>query len=196
MPASDASSRALPACLALLAFLGGAVVLALTDALPLHLTFLTPARFHGVFLAAAVAFLLWIWPFLGRPGEGGRAERLGRAGLLILLALPLVLLAANLSAAGPGPLLRGLLLLAAVAALVTALPAGKPGDLAVSLFLSFGLPFVAFVAGEFGSADLGWLAAFSPLWAAVEIGRGPDLACAGIAALAAAILLAAEGRKA
>ncbi len=192
----DAPPRALPACLASLAFLGGAVVLFLSDALPLRLSFLTPERFHGVFLATAVAFVLWVWPFLGRPGEGGRAERLGRAGLPLLLALPLLLVAANLSAAGPGPLLRGLLLLAALAALVTALPAGKPVDLAASLFLSCGLPFVAFVAGEFGGADLGWLAALSPLWAAVEIGRGPDLACAGLAALAAGILLAAEGRKA
>lgn len=191
----DAPSRALPACLAVLAFLGGAVVLFLSDALPLRLSPLTPERFHGTFLATAVAFVLWVWPFLGRPGEGSRAERLGRAGLLLLLALPLVLVAANLSAAGPGPLFRGLLLIAALAALVTALPAGKPLDLAASLFLAGGLPFVAFVAHEFGAVDLGWLAAISPLWAAVEIGRGPDLACTGLAAIAAAILLAAEGKR-
>lgn len=192
---SDVPSRAVPACLAWLAWLGGMVVLLLTESLPLRLTFVTPAGFHGIFLATALAFLLWVWPFLGKPEEGSLSGRLGRAALLPLLALPLLLMAANLSAAGFATFLRGLLLIASLAALVTALPAAKPGMLGASLFLSLGLPFVAFVAGEFGNADLGWLAAISPLWAALEIGRGPDLACAGIAALAAAILLFAEGKK-
>jgi hypothetical protein len=192
-PTSDVPPRALPACLAWLVFLGGLMAVALTDRLPLRPTFLTSADVHGFFLASQAFFLIFAWPFLGRLGEGRAIDRIGRAGLLPLLGLPLALVAANLSAASAGDSLRGLLLVGAVAACVTALRGGGsrqgPTYLLGALILSTGLPLVAFVGHEFGGHELGGLAAFSPLWAAVEVGRGPDLACTALCGLAAALLL-------
>ena len=191
--ASDAPPRALPACLAWVAGLGALGALGLSDRLPLRPAFLEPGDVHGAFVAAQAFFLVFAWPFVGRLGEGRPLDRLGRAALLPLLGLPLSLVCANLSGAGPGLLLRGLLLVAALAACVTALRGGEPrrspGYLLVAGVVAAGFPIAAFVAREFGSSEWSWLAALSPLWAAVQVGRGPDLVCSALLAVAALVLL-------
>jgi hypothetical protein len=198
-PATDAPPRALPACLAWVAGLGALVALGLSDRLPLRPSFLEPADVHGAFVGAQAFFLVFAWPFFGRLGEGGVLDRLGRAALLPLLGLPLSLVCANLSGTGPGPLLRGLLLVGALAACVTALRGGEtgrsPGYLLGAGVVAAGFPIAAFIVREFGAADWTWLAALSPLWAAVHVGRGPDLACAGLLALAAVALLWADAPR-
>ncbi|HEX7896323.1 MAG TPA: hypothetical protein VF950_00990 [Planctomycetota bacterium] len=171
--------------LAWLAFLGAAAALLLADPLP----FVTPGHLHGILVAAEVAFVLLAWPFL----EKGRGRTAARSALLAALALPIALLAENISAAGGGALIRGQVLVFALAALVSALRAGDsrraPAYLLVVALLGAGLPLAAFVAQEFGGRDLGWLADFSPVWAAL---RGTGLLLTALAAAAAALLMAVD----
>lgn len=183
----------LPALLAWVVYLGASTALLLADPFPLRLTFVTPASFHAFVLAAESLFVIFAWPFLG----GSRRERfpLGAAAL-VALGLPLALLAANISAAGPAALLRGQVLVFALAALVTALRPAEPGRapayVLAALALSAALPFAAFVAKEFGGADLGGLAALSPVWAAADILRWPGLALTSLAAVGAALVRVLE----
>jgi hypothetical protein len=172
-------------------YLGAIVALPLADPFPVRLTFLTPASFHPFLVAAETLFVLFAWPFLG----GGERDRVPRRELgLVVLALPLAFLAENLSAAGAGPLVRGQVLVLALAALASALrPAEKgrgPAYLLAASVLCAVPPIAAFVTKEFAGRDLGWLALFSPVWAAVEIGRGSSLALTGLAAAGAALLRA------
>jgi hypothetical protein len=172
-------------------YLGAVVALPLADPFPVRLTFLTPVSIHPFLLAAETLFVLFAWPFLGGSGR----ERLPLRELgLVALALPLALVAENISAAGAGPLIRGQVLVLALAALGSALRPGETGRapaylLAASLLCAVP-PFAAFLAKEFGGSDLGWLAVFSPVWAAAEIGRASSLALTGIAAAGAAVLRA------
>lgn len=189
----------LPACLAWLAWLGGVLVLALADPFPLRLTLLAPAGLHGFLVAAEVAFAVIAWPAFARDARGGLRGHAGRAALLLVLALPLVLVAENVSAAGPVALLRGQALVFALALLASSLRGGEPGR-SPAYVLGAGvacavLPAAAFVSGEFGGADLSWLAAFSPLWAAVELGGWRDLACSSLAVAAGGVLAAREASR-
>ena len=90
----------------------------------------------------------------------------------------------------------GQALVFALAVLASALRGGESGRSPVYLLAAFFscavLPIAAFVSGEFGGADLSWLAAVSPVWAAVEIGGWRDLACSSFAAAAAAVLATRE----
>ena len=178
--------------LAWLAFLGAAAALLLTDLLPLRLAFITPGSLHALLVAAEVVFVLFAWPFL----EKGRGRTAVRAALLAALALPIALMAENISAAGLGAMVRGQVLVFALAALVSALRAGEarraPSYLLVAALLCAGLPLAAFLAREFGGGDLAWLALFSPVWAALHDGRWTGLLLAAFAASGAALLMAVE----
>ena len=178
--------------LAWLAYLGAVAALLLADPLPLRLTFVTPAGLHGILVAAEILFVLFAWPFL----ERGRGRTAVRAALLGALALPLALMAENISAAGVGALIRGQVLVFALAAFVSALRAGEarraPAYVFSAALLSAGLPLAAFVARELGGVGLEWLVLFSPVWAAVDAGRGSVLLLACFAAAGAAVLIVAE----
>lgn len=177
--------------LAWVVYLGAIVSLALADPFPLRLTFLTPASVHPALLAAESLFVVFAWPFLG--GEGRERLPLRELGL-VALALPVALLAENISAAGAGPLIRGQVLVLALASLGTALRPAAPGRapayvLAASVLCAVP-PIAAFLGKEFGGRDLDWLALFSPVWAAAEVGRPSSLALTGVAAAASAVLRA------
>lgn len=177
----------LPALLAWVAVLGGAVALILADPFPIRLTLVTPARVHATVLAAQTLFVLFAWPFLLAPAR----ERVPlRAAALVLLGLPFALLGANLSGEGAGALLRGQLFVFALAAFVAALgPAGRsPAYVLVAALLAAGLPLAAFTLAEFGGRDLGWLRFASPLWSAVDASGGAALIGTGLAAAGAVVL--------
>ena len=188
----DPSSGDVAPFLAWLAFLGAVAALLLADPLGLRLAFVTPASLHAILVAAEVVFVLFAWPFL----ERGRGRTAVRAALLGVLALPLALMTENISAAGAGALVRGQVLVFALAALVSALRAGEarraPAYLFVAALLSAGLPLAAFLVREFAERDLAWLALFSPVWAAVETGRWTSLLLTAFAAAGAALLMALE----
>lgn len=180
----SASGDAVP-FLAWLAFLGAVAAFLLAN----PLASVTPGNFHAILVAAEIAFVLFAWPFL----ERGRGRTAVRAALLGALALPLALMAENMSAAGAGALIRGQVLVFALAALVSALRAGEarraPAYLLVAALLSAGLPLAAFLVREFGGADLGWLVLFSPVWAALDAGSWTSVLLAALAAIAAALLM-------
>ena len=126
--------------------------------------------------------------------SGDAAPYLAWLAFLGALALPVALMAENISAAGLAALIRGQILVVALAALVSALRAGEPrrapSYLLVAAFLCAGLPLAAFLAREFAGGDLGWLVLFSPVWAALHEGRWTGLLLAAFAASGAALLVA------
>lgn len=178
--------KAVPLLLAWLAVTCGALLVPLTDALPFRLGFVRPDNLFTVFVEVEVFFVVLLWPlFLGalRPRDS-----LPRLAALLVLGFPPLLVAANLSEAGAGSLLRGQLLVAALAASAAGLfgllgERAGPGYYGVAFLLSAVAPFVAFLSREFGGPDLSGLAVLSPFWGAARPSLAPALLF-GVAALA------------
>lgn len=176
-----------------------AVVLLLGDALPFPVTFATPANFFLCLVQVEVFFALLIWPFfvpaLGR--QGAQGLQLGAYILvLVVFALPLLLIAANVSSVQAGGLIRtqalvaGLGLLAAgfAARLRNALPGYVAGVFAFSALP----PFELFLKHQLGAKAPGAIPWVSPFWAASADGA-PAWVLAGVAGVAGIVILTRKG---
>ncbi len=178
--------------LAWLGALSAALVVSLSDALPLRLSFVRPDNLFAAFLMCRVFFAVFLWPLFipwiaPRPGWG----LLLPVGVLAALALPPAVVCADVSDAGWAALARGEALVAALAALAAAIfSTGCPAPwyFLGAFTLSALAPFVSFMAREFGGADLDFLALASPFWGAYRVDGGVSLAQAGAYAVVAAVL--------
>lgn len=197
----DDRTKAIPLHLSWVGTLCGALLLLLSDVLPVRLGFVRPGTLFTCLTEIEVAFVLFAWPAYLSWASPSPGRSLGDLGLLLLAALPLALIAANVSNAGAGEFLRTQAIPASLGALTAALHAlarrcgwrvGPWQVLGVFLLGAF-LPFLAFVTGGAGS----WSSVLSPFWAA---GR-PGVASSAIFGGAAALLFAAaavpgKGREA
>lgn len=195
--------------LSVLGFLGGSLAAALSDALPYSFSFVRPENLFLCFTEAQIFFALFVWPLFIPPvaAGGGILPLALHAGGIVLLGFPLALVCANVSDAGLPTLLRGQALAASVTALVASLYAlglrrgARVGPWYVlgAFVVSGGLPWLAFLLGEFGPAGrpgLPWLAALSPFWAGSRVDGNASLAQAAVwAAASAALFFAARAPR-
>src|SRR5260221_2769527 len=98
----------------------GAVIVLLGNILPYPLPFATPGAFFISLVEVEVFFALLVWPLfvpsLQKDGIRGLAL-LGSVAILILFALPLLLICANVSGAGAIDLVRSQAMVLRLAAL-------------------------------------------------------------------------------
>lgn len=185
--------RAVVMYLLWLGIISGALLVGLTDALPVSLGIVSPETAFTLLIQAELFFVLVIWPFfvprLLLPkvtidtsklrGIGGEAHVLmAQIGVLIVVALPVALLCSSMADSSPSALAIGHLLVAVAAAFVAALfdvasqrgwriaPWYAAGLMGVSGLL----PLVNHLAEAHGGvAGLRWTAALSPFWAAANL---------------------------
>ena len=156
----------------------GAVVLLLADLYPFPLTFATPASFFLCLVEVEVFFLLLVWPlFVPSLQKDGIQGFLLAASIAVLLlfALPLLLIGANVSGVGLAGLLRSQALVAGLALLGGGVASKRNRALTwylLGVFLLSTLPPL----GLFLSDQMGGKAQplsspyFSPFWAAAADG--------------------------
>jgi hypothetical protein len=143
----------------------GLIVLLLADILPFQPPFATPENFLVCLTEVQLFFVLFCWP---RALRTPAPMAFLHVAALILLALPLTLLAANVSNVGVPGLLRGQTLVAAWGVFGSGVSSfGEPRRIKTGpiyvltiVVLSAILPFWSFLDG--GLAQFAW---FSPFWA-------------------------------
>lgn len=181
----------------------GAVVLLLGDVLPFPLTFATPGAFFLSLVQLEVFFVLLVWPLfvpsLQKNGVHG-IFLLGSILILLIFALPLLLIGANISNAGARELVRSQAQVFGLAALAAGIAAKRPAALPWYLLAVFVLstvpPLDLFLNRELGSkAHPSAAVWFSPFWGAAAGGAAAWFQ-AGIGGLAGLGLLAWKDRPA
>lgn len=176
-----------------------AVVLLLADVLPFPVTFATPRNFFLCLVQVEVFFALLIWPFfvpsLGRQGAQG-LQFVAYIAVLLVVALPLLLIAANVSSVPAAGLIRAQALVAGLGLLAAGFAArlrnAVPGYIAGVFALSAIPPFELFLNHQLGAKAPGAIAWFSPFWAASADGA-PAWVLGGAAGVAGIVLLARKG---
>jgi hypothetical protein len=189
--------------LAWISGLCAAVVLMLADLLPFPLPFATPDAFFGAVVELEIFFVLLVWPFFvpALLREAGAAPLLlVYVGVLLLFALPLLLIAANVAGVDGGSLLRSQVLVAALAALGAGVAArfraALPWYFLGVFWLSAAHPFWAFLGHQMGASAPGVSVYLSPFWGAVAGRSSPAWVQAALYGLGGLGLLATSSRKA
>jgi hypothetical protein len=181
----------------------GAVILLLADVLPFAVSFATPASFLTCIVELEIAFVLLVWPLFvpGMLREGCAVPMiLLHVGVLLLFALPLVLIGANVAGAGAASVLRGQVLVGALAALGAGVAArfraALPGYLLGVFWFSAAHPFWSFLADQMGAGSPGGAAYLSPFWGAATSLAAPAWVQAAAFGVPGMLLLALAGRRA
>jgi hypothetical protein len=188
-----------------LAWIGGlcgAVLLLIGNLLPFPLPFATPDAFFGCIVELEICFVLLVWPLFvpGLLKQGIPAPMLmAYVGALLLFALPLVLIAANVAAVDAGSVARSQVLVAALAALGAGVAArfraALPWYLMGVFWLSAAHPFWAFLGREMGASAPRGAVYLSPFWGAVAAESTPAWVQAAVSGIGGAVLLALTRRK-
>ncbi|HVE40761.1 MAG TPA: hypothetical protein VNM14_12785 [Planctomycetota bacterium] len=189
-----------------LAWIGGlcgAVILMLADFLPYRLPFAGPDGFFAAVLSLELFFVLLVWPLFvpSLLREGIPAPMvLIEVAVLLLFGLPLVLIAANVTGVDAGSVLRGQVLVAALAALGAGVAArfrpALPWYYLAAFWLSAAHPFWAFLGDQMGAASPRISVYLSPFWGAVARDASPAWVQAAVYGLGGVALLALPSRKA
>jgi hypothetical protein len=181
----------------------GAVVLLLADLLPFPLPFATPKNFFACVVAVQIFFILLIWPLFvpGLLREGlAPPALLAYVAVLVLFALPLVLIGANVASVGAAGLVRTQALVAALAALgagvAARLPSSLPWYLLGAFWISAAHPFWSFLGDQLGAKAPAVSVYVSPFWGAVADRGAPAWVQTGLYGTAGVVLLALSRRKA
>ena len=194
----DDRSKAIPLQLSWVGALCGALLLLLSDVLPVHLGFVRPGTLYICLTEVEVAFLLFAWPAYLSAAAPSPGRSLLDLGLLFLAALPLVLIAGNVSNISAGALLQTQAIPASLGAATAGVYAlGRrrgwrvgPWHVLGVFLVSALLPFLAFVA----SPSFSWGSVISPFWAVASPGLLAPVLFAGVAAvLLSASALAGKG---
>lgn len=155
----------------------GAVVLLLGDVLPFPLPFATPAAFFLCLVQVEVFFALLVWPLFvpSLQKDGLRGFLLAASiAVLLLFALPLLLIGANVSGVGAAGLLRSQTLVAGLALFGAGAASRRDRTLTWSLLAVFLLstlpPLGLFLQDQLGGKSLPLSPYFSPFWAAADDG--------------------------
>lgn len=188
-----------------LAWIGGlcgSVILLLADVLPFAVSFATPAGFFTCVVELEIAFVLLAWPLFvpGLMRENIAAPAvLVHVAALILFALPVVLIGANVAAVGAAEVLRTQALVAALAALGAGVAARFRGSLPWYLLGAFWLsalhPFWSFLADQMGARAPGGAAYLSPFWGAAALHPAPAWTQAAVFGTAGVVFLALAARR-
>jgi hypothetical protein len=188
-----------------LAWIGGlcgGVVLLLGNLLPFPVPFATPDAFFACIVELEVFFVLLLWPlFVPALLKQNCPPPLLMAyvGVLLLFALPLVLVAANVASVGAGGVIRSQALVAALAALGAGVAArfraALPWYLLGVFWFSVAHPFWAFLGHEMGARSPGGAVYLSPFWGAVAAESAPAWVQAALCGLGGLALLALPARK-
>ncbi|MBI3856161.1 MAG: hypothetical protein HY293_10780 [Planctomycetes bacterium] len=181
----------------------GAIVLLLADLLPFPIPFATPGSFFASLVELEIFFVLLVWPLfvpsLLREGCGA-PMLLAYVAALLLFALPLVMIGANVSSVGTAELLRSQALVSALAALgagvAAKLPKALPWYLLGVFWVSAAHPFWFFLQHELGAKAPAVSVYISPFWGAVAEGAAPAWVQTGLFGIAGLLLLALAPRKA
>lgn len=188
-----------------LAWIGGlcgAIVLMLADILPFPLPFATPGNFFACIVAVEVAFILLVWPLfvpsLLREGVAPPAL-LGYVAVLVVFALPLVLIAANIASVGLASWVRSQALVAALAALgagvAARFPSAIPWYLLGVFWVSAAHPFWSFLGDQLGANAPAISVYLSPFWGAAADRSAPAWVQTGLYGAAGMALLMVARRK-
>ena len=156
----------------------GAVVLLLGDVFPFPLTFATPAAFFLCLVQVEVFLVLLVWPlFVPSLQKDGIQGPLLAASIAVLLlfALPLLLIGANVSGVGAAGLLRSQALVAGLALLGGGVASKRNGALTWYLLAVFLLstlpPLGLFLSDQLGGKAFSSGSSYvSPFWAAASDG--------------------------
>jgi len=180
----------------------GAVILLLADVLPFAVSFATPAAFFTCIVELELAFILLAWPLFvpGLMRETAPAPMvLVHIGALLLFALPLVLIGANVAGVGASAVLRSQALVGALAALGAGVSArfraSLPWYLLGAFWLSAVHPFWAFLEDQMGARCPGAAAYLSPFWGAAASRSDPVWAQAAVFGVTGIVLLALAARR-
>lgn len=200
---AEERSRTILLYLTWLGTLCGALLLILSDVFPVRLSFVRPETLFVCLTEVEVAFLLFAWPLFipslkppGTKASLAAVRLLGQAGVLLVAALPLELIAANVSSTDASAFFGAQALLLGLAAFAAAIFTGAgdrgwrvgPWYILAAFVVSAFLPFLRLV---FPGADLSWMAHVSPFWAAA-VGGSPGIVLAAIAGGLAAALVGAH----
>jgi hypothetical protein len=163
------------------------------DVFPYPLPFATPAVFFLSMVEVEIFFALLVWPLfvpsLQKDGIRGLAL-LASVAILILFALPLLLIGANVSGVDAGDLVRSQAQVVGLAALgagiAARLKSAMPWYLLAVFILSTLPPLSHFLQHQMQAKAPLSTAYLSPFWAAAAGGAAPwvQSALAGIAGLA------------
>lgn len=189
-----------------LAWIGGlcgTVILLLAESLPFPLPFATPQNFFASLVVVELFFILLIWPLfvpsLLREGQPPSALPVYVA-VLVLLALPLVLIGANVASVGAAELVRSQALVAAIgilgAGVASRLPGSLPWYLLGVFWFSAAHPFWSFLGDQLGGPAPAVSVYVSPFWGAVADRVAPAWVQTGLYGAAGAVLLALSRPKA
>jgi len=189
-----------------LAWIGGlcgGVVLLLANLFPFPLPFATPGAFFGAVVELEIFFVLLIWPFFvpSLLREGCTAPLLlAYVGALLLFALPLVLIAANVSSVDAPGVFRSQVMVAALAALAAGVAArfraALPWYFLAVFWISATHSFWAFLGQEMGASSPGVSIYLSPFWGAVADRSAPAWVQAALYGLGGVGMLSVPARKA
>lgn len=194
--------RAAALYLAWIGGLCGAIVLMLADLLPFRLAFASPDNFFGCIVELEIFFTLLVWPLfvpsLLREGCDG-PMLLAYVGILLVFALPLVLIAANVAGVDVASIARSQALVAALAALGAGVAArfraALPWYLLGVFWLSAAHPFWAFLDHQMGAKAPAVSVYLSPFWGAVAAQSAPAWVQSALYGLGGLALLGLAGRK-
>jgi hypothetical protein len=180
----------------------GAIVLMLADVLPFRPAFATPENFFTCMVVLEIFFILLVWPLfvpaIVREGVPPPAL-LAHVGLLVLFALPLLMIAANVASVGTAGLVRSQLLVAALAVLGAGVAARRPSALPWYLLAVFWIaaahPFWAFLADQLGAKAPAVSVYVSPFWGAVADQTAPAWVQTALYGVAGLLLLTLKSHK-
>jgi len=180
----------------------GAIVVLLADVLPFPLPFATPGNFFACVVELEIFFALLVWPLFvpSLLREGLRPPvLLVYVGLLMLFALPLVLIGANISSVGSAGMIRTQSLVAALAALGAGVAARSPKAMPWYVFgvfvVSAGLPYWFLLDTQLGARSPSVSVFISPFWGVVSDRAAASWIQTGIYGAAGLALLAWTRKK-
>lgn len=194
--------RAAALYLAWIGGLCGAIVLLLAEILPFSLPFATPQNFFACIVAVELFFVLLVWPlFVPSLLREGLAPPLLLAvvALMVLFALPLVLIGANIASVAAASWIRSQAQVAALAALgagvAARLPWALPWYFLGVFWLSAAHSFWSFLGDQLQVPAPSISVFLSPFWGAVADRSAPAWVQSGLYGTAGVLLLTLARKK-
>lgn len=180
----------------------GAIVLMLSDLAPFQLPFAAPEAFFDALVELEIFFILLVWPLfvpaLMKEGCAG-PMMLVYVGILLIFALPLLLIGANVASVGPAGIARSQALVAGLAAFGAGVASRFGRALPLYLLGVFWVaaahPFWAFLSDQMGASAPSMSVYVSPFWGAVSAQAAPAWVQAALYGVAGAVLLSVRPER-
>lgn len=180
----------------------GGILLILGDVLPFQIPFATPGSFFLCIVEYELFFALLIWPLFVRGilGEGLRPPLLlVYVGMMLLLAMPIILIGANVASVPATEILRSQALVAALATfgggMAARLGSAMPWYLLGAFWISAAHPYWFFLQDQMGARAPSVSVYLSPFWGAAVAAAAPAWVQAGLYGVLGTALLLGSRRK-